>query len=192
MKNKIFALVIAPFALLVALAAPINLEGKVKFSSDASKLRVGIFSYDRNGKVGAELSSSKLQNQIFNLAIPEAAPQITSYAITGEQLDWPGLVGKVVMTGSAQVVRVGIQAYQDNDGSNTYTAPDKLLESFATRERGGLVLMWSETKFSVQAERGFHAELTPGWNLLSIELGKQVTVTNAQNLKNISLEVFNK
>lgn len=177
---------------VTALAAPMGVQGTVKVQGNApANLRVAALLTDRNGRPTAELASSGTGNNAFNLNVPDADPPASFISsLATETLDWPGLVGKVNLSGSARVARVVFRAYLDADNSKTFTAGDTLLESFVTRARGGVVMIWSESRVRVQADRGFDLTLEPGWNLVVIELGKTVEAKRAGSVDGLVLEVF--
>lgn len=181
-----------PILTRVALAAPMGVQGSIKVQGNApANLRVAAMLTDRNGKPTAELASSGTGNNAFNLSVPDAAPPAAFVSsLATETLDWPGLVGKVTVSGSARVARVVFRAYLDADNSKTFTAGDTLLETFVTRARGGVILIWSESRVRVQADRGFDLTLEPGWNLVVIELGKTVEAKREGSVDGLVLEVF--
>jgi hypothetical protein len=175
-----------------ALAAPMGVQGSVKIQGNApANLRVGAMLTDRNGRPTVELASSGAGSNAFSLSVPDAAPPAAFVSsLATETLDWPGLVGKVNVSGSARVARVVFRAYLDADNSKTFSAGDTLLETFVTRARGGVVVIWSESRVRVQADRGFDVTLEPGWNLVVIELGKTVEAKRAGSVDGLVLEVF--
>ena len=174
----------------LAFAAPFSVQGSVKAQNPPNNLRVGLM-LDRSARAGGEIASVAISGQGFNLSVPEVAPP-TSWVsgLNPEGLDWPGLVGKVTITGSARVAQAALRAYLDADGSKTFTAGDTALESFVTRGRGGIVTVWADNRVRVQADRGFDVTLEPGWNLVVIELGKTVEARRANGVDGVQLEVF--
>jgi hypothetical protein len=174
------------------LAAPTGVQGAIKIQGNApANLRIGAMVTDANGRPMAELASSASGNNAFSLSVPDAAPPAAFIlSLAAETLDWPGLVGKVNLSGGTRVAKVVFRAYLDADNSKTFTAGDTLLETFVTRARGGVVMIWSESRVRVQADRGFDVTLEPGWNLLVIELGKTVTAKRAGSVDGLVLEVF--
>ncbi len=177
---------------VTALAAPMSVQGSVKIQGNApANLRVAAMLTDRNGRPTAELASSATGSNAFNLSVPDAAPPAAFISgLAPETLDWPGLVGKVNLSGSARVAHVVFRAYLDADNSKSFTPGDALLESFVTRARGGVVVIWSESRVRVQADRGFDLTLEPGWNLVVIELGKTVDAKRAGGVDGLVVEVF--
>jgi hypothetical protein len=184
-------LVLSTLAFTV-LAAPMGVQGSIKIQGNApANLRIAAMLTDSNGRPTAELASSAAVNNAFNLNVSDAAPPAPFVSsLATETLDWPGLVGKVNLSGATRVARVVFRAYLDADNSKTFTAGDTLLETFVTRARGGVVMIWSESRVRVQADRGFDVTLEPGWNLIVIELGKTVTAKRAGGVDGLVLEVF--
>jgi hypothetical protein len=180
------------FALLLglALAAPIGLSGTVKTNAAIANLRIGAFLVDRNNNPSRELVSVAAGGS-FALAVPDAAPAGNALsALSSDSLDWPGLLGDVKISGTARAARVLLRGYSDNNKNSNFDAGDKLLETTLTRGRGNMVLVYAESRFRVQGDRGFDLTLESGWNLVAIELGKTITATRVQGLDNIQLEVF--
>jgi hypothetical protein len=176
----------------VALAAPVTISGSIKTNlSNLSALRVGAFLTDRNGNPGRELSSSGVSNTSFNLSIPEAAPSAGALSpVVSDNLDWPGLVGKVTVSGQAKAVRVILRAYLDADRSGNGSAGDGNLETAVTHGRGSLVLVYSDARFRVQGDKGFDVTVEPGWNLIAIELGRSIETKRVTTIDAVQLEVF--
>jgi hypothetical protein len=188
------ASIVTLFALLVtvALAAPVTISGSIKTNlSNLSTLRVGAFLTDRNGNPGRELSSSAVSNTSFNLSIPEVAPNASALSsVVSDNLDWPGLVGKVTVTGQAKAVRVILRAYLDSDRSGNGSASDGNLETAVTHGRGSLVLVYSDARFRVQGDKGFDVTVEQGWNLIAIELGRSIGTKRVPTMDAVQLEVF--
>ena len=175
----------------LALAAPFSVQGAIKAQgTPASNLRVGLM-LDRSGRAGGEVASVAVSGAGFSLNVPEVTPPANwVQGLSPEALDWPGLIGKVSLTGSAKVAQAALRAYVDADGSKSFTAGDTPLESFVTRGRGGIVTVWSDARVRIQADRGFDLTLEPGWNLVVIELGKTVDAKRAGGVEGVQLEIF--
>jgi hypothetical protein len=186
--NKFFT--ISAFLLGLALAAPMGLSGTVKTNAAISNLRIGAFLVDRNNNPSRELVSV-VGGSSFALSVPDSAPAASAISpLSSDSLDWPGLLGDVKVTGTARAARVLLRGYADNNKNGNFDGGDKLLETTLTRGRGNMVLVYAESRFRVQGDRGFDLTLEPGWNLVAIELGKTISTTRVQNLDNIQLEVF--
>jgi hypothetical protein len=180
----------SPVLLGLALATPMTLSGTVKTNAAIANLRIGAFLVDRNSTPSRELVSVAGGNS-FALAVPEAAPPAAALsALSSDSLDWPGLLGDVKILGTARAARVLLRGYSDNNKNGNFDAGDKLLETTLTRGRGNMVLVYAESRFRVQGDRGFDLTLEAGWNLVAIELGRTISTTRVQNLDNIQLEVF--
>jgi hypothetical protein len=180
------------FALLLglALAAPMGLSGTVKTNAAIPNLRIGAFVVDRNNNPNRELVSV-LGGSSFALTVPDAAlAGGVLTALSSDSLDWPGLLGDVKISGTARAARVLLRGYSDNNKSGSFDGGDKLLETTLTRGRGNMVLVYAESRFRVQGDRGFDLTLEAGWNLVAIELGRTITTMRVQGLDNIQLEVF--
>ena len=138
--------------LTVALAAPVGVSGVIKTNlAQTTNLRVGVFLTDRSGNPVQEIASSAVQGANFTLSIPEAAPSASSLVpVVSDNLDWPFLVGKITVIGSARIDRAMLRAYQDNDRSGSNSKSDTNLETIVTRGRGNLALIYSDAKFRVQ------------------------------------------
>jgi hypothetical protein len=178
----------------LALAAPVSLSGTIKTNlPSAANLRVGAFLTDRSDNPTREIASSSGANGSFTLSVPDAAPPgSTLVPVVADHLDWPGLVGKVSVSGQAKAVEVSLRAYTDNDRSGNNSGGDAVLETAVTRGRGSLVLLYTDARFRVQGEKGFDATFDPGWNLIAIELGKSIEVKRVPNLDGVQLEAFGK
>jgi hypothetical protein len=181
---------ISALLLGLALAAPMGLSGTVKTNAAIANLRIGAFLVDRNNNPSRELVSVVGAGN-FALAVPDAAPAANTFsALSSDSLDWPGLLGDVKISGTARAARVLLRGYSDNNKNGNFDSGDKLLETTLTRGRGNMVLVYAESRFRVQGDRGFDLTLEAGWNLVAIELGKTILTTRVQGLDNIQLEVF--
>jgi hypothetical protein len=176
----------------VALAASLSLQGSVKTQGNLpGNLRVGVLLIDRSGRPTGEVGSGQIQSNTFALNVPETAPAANAMiAATSDVLDWPGLIGKITLTGSARIAQASLRAYGDADKTQNFTAGDTALESFVTKSRGGIVIVYSDAKLRIQGDKGFDVTLEPGWNLVSVELGKTVQAKRANSIEGVQLEVF--
>lgn len=192
MKSRLPMLIALLFT--VALAAPVGVSGVIKTNlAQTANLRIGVFLTDRSGNPVQEIVSSAVQGSNFMLSIPDAAPPASSLTpVVSDNLDWPFLVGKITVTGSARIDRAMLRAYQDNDRSNGNGKGDTNLETIVTRGRGNLALIYSDAKFRVQGDKGFDITLESGWNLLSITPGSSIDTKRVANLDGLQLEVFGK
>ena len=196
MKSRVPILPVLLSALLftIALAAPVAVSGAIKTNlAQTTNLRVGVFLTDRSGNPSLEIASSAVQSSNFALSIPDAAPPASSLVpVVSDNLDWPFLVGKITVTGSARIDRAMLRAYRDNDRSNSNSNSDTNLETIVTRGRGNLALIYSDAKFRVQGDKGFDITLESGWNLLSITPGSTIDTKRVPTLDGLQLEVFGK
>lgn len=194
MKSRFSILLV--LLLSVALAAPVGVSGAIKTNlaqTQTANLRVGVFLTDRSGNPAKEIASSAVQGGNFTLSIPDAVPPASSLSpVVSDNLDWPFLVGKITVTGSARIDRATLRVYQDNDRSGGNNSSDTNLETVVTRGRGNLALIYSDAKFRVQGDKGFDITLESGWNLLSITPGSLIDTKRVPSLDGLQLEVFGK
>lgn len=197
MKSRVPSLpILLSSALLctVALAAPVSLSGVIKTNvAQTANLRIGVFLTDRSGNSAQEIASNAALGGNFTLSVPDTVPPASSLVpVVSDNLDWPFLVGKITVTGSARIDRAMLRAYQDNDRSNSNSKSDTNLETIVTRGRGNLALIYSDAKFRVQGDKGFDITLESGWNLLSITPGSAIDTKRVASLDGLQLEVFAK
>ena len=177
--------------LSVAYAASLSVQGSVKTQGNLpANLRVGVLLLDRSGRPISEVGSGMIQGNSFALNVPDNAPASSSIAASPDALDWPGLIGKITLTGSARIAQANLRAYGDSDNTKSFTSGDTALESFVTKSRGGIVIVYSDAKLRIQGDKGFDVTLEPGWNLVSVELGKSVQAKRASSVEGLQLEVF--
>jgi hypothetical protein len=176
----------------VALAASLSMQGSVKTQGNLpANLRVGVLLIDRSGRPTSEVGSSPIQGGSFALNVPDNAPSANAMvAASPDVLDWPGLIGKITLTGSARIAQANLRAYGDADNTQSFNSGDTALESFVTKARGGIVIVYSDAKLRIQGDKGFDVTLEPGWNLVSVELGKSVQAKRASSVEGLQLEVF--
>ena len=176
----------------LALAAPLTVSGVVKSQNPLpANLRIGVFFTDRSGNPSKELSSSSVTNNSYTLSLAETAPPTNGLqALVQDLLDWPGLIGKINITGTAHIARTTIRAYLDTNNDKGFSSGDTLFESFVTKGRGSIVIVYSDAKTRVKADRGFDATLEPGWNLLQIELGNPIKVARVNSVEGVQVEVL--
>jgi hypothetical protein len=176
----------------VAFAAALSVQGSVKTQGNLpANLRVGVLLIDRSGRPTGEVGSGVIQGNSFSLNVPDSAPPTSAMvAATSDALDWPGLIGKITLTGSARIAQANLRAYGDADNTKSFTSGDSALESFVTKSRGGIVIVYSDAKLRIQGDKGFDVTLEPGWNLVSVELGKSVQAKRASSVEGLQLEVF--
>ena len=178
--------------LSMAFAASLSVQGSVKTQGNLpANLRVGVLLIDRSGRPTSEVGSGVIQGNSFALNVPDNAPASSSMvAASPDALDWPGLIGKIALTGSARIAQANLRAYGDSDNTKSFTSGDTALESFVTKSRGGIVIVYADAKLRIQGDKGFDVTLEPGWNLVSVELGKSVQAKRASSVEGLQLEVF--
>lgn len=176
----------------LALSAPLSVSGTVKSQNAVpANLRVGVFLTDRSGNPSKEISSSAVTNGAYALSIAETAPPATAMQnLVQDILDWSGLIGKINITGSAHIARTVIRAYLDVNGEKSFSSGDTLFESFVTKGRGSIVIVYSDAKTRIKADRGFDVSLEAGWNLVQIELGNPIKVTRVASVEGVQIEVL--
>jgi hypothetical protein len=188
--KKLFVVIVA-FIVSFVLAAPLGISGTVKTSTVFQNLRIAVFLVDRNGNPTKELNSVITNNAGFTLAIADASPTANQLStLSSDALDWPGLIGDVRITGQTRAVRAILRGYNDVDKNGSFNTGDKLLETTITRGRGNLIIIFAESRFRVQGDRGFDLTLEAGWNLVAIELGKSIETKRVERIDNVQLEVF--
>ena len=52
------------------------------------------------------------------------------------------------------------------------------------------MIVYTDAKLRIQGDKGFDVTLEPGWNLVSVELGKSVQAKRANSVEGLQLEVF--
>jgi hypothetical protein len=176
----------------LSLAAPLSVSGTVKLQNPApANLRVGVFLADRSGNPSKEISSSAVSNGTYNLSIAETAPPASALQnLVQDLLDWPGLIGKINITGSARIARTVVRAYLDTNAEKSFSSGDTLFESFVTKGRGSIVIVYSDAKTRIKADRGFDVTLEAGWNLIQIELGNPIKVARVASVEGVQIEVL--
>jgi hypothetical protein len=176
----------------ITLAAPLSVSGVVKSQNPLpANLRIGVFLTDRSGSPSKELSSATINNGGYNLSIAEAAPSTSGLQnLVQDLLDWPGLIGKINITGAAHIARTAIRAYLDANNDKGFSSGDSLFESFVTKGRGSIVIVYSDAKTRIKADRGFDVTLEAGWNLVQIELGNPIKVARVASVEGVQIEVL--
>lgn len=176
----------------LALAAPLSISGTVKSQNPApANLRIGVFLIDRSGNPNKEISSSAISNGTYNLSVAETAPPTSALQnLVQDLLDWPGLIGKINITGSAHIARTVVRAYLDVNNEKSFSSGDTLFESFVTKGRGSIVIVHSDAKTRIKADRGFDVSLEAGWNLVQIELGNPIKVARVASVEGVQIEVL--
>ncbi len=176
----------------LALAAPLSVSGTVKSQNAASaNLRIGVFLTDRSGNPSKEISSSAVTNGSYSLSVAEITPPASALQnLVQDLLDWPGLIGKINIFGSAHIARTVVRAYLDVNNEKSFSSGDTLFESFVTKGRGSIVIVYSDAKTRIKADRGFDVSLEAGWNLVQIELGNPIKVARVANVEGVQIEVL--
>ncbi len=176
----------------LSLAAPLNVSGTVKSQNALpANLRIGVFLADRSGNPSKEISSSAVTNGAYSLNVSDTAPPASALQnLVQDLLDWPGLIGKINITGSAHTARTVVRAYLDTNAEKNFSSGDTLFESFITKGRGSIVIVYSDAKTRVKADRGFDITLEAGWNLIQIELGNPIKVARVTSVEGVQIEVL--
>ncbi len=176
----------------LALAAPLSVSGTVKSQNAVpANLRIGVFLTDRSGNPNKEISSSAVTNGTYNLSIGDTAPPASALQnLVQDLLDWPGLIGKIGISGSAHIARTVVRAYLDVNAEKSFSSGDTLFESFVTKGRGSIVVVYSDAKTRIKADRGFDVNLEVGWNLVQIELGNPIKVARVGSVEGVQIEVL--
>ena len=176
----------------LALAVPLSVSGTVKSQNPApANLRVGVFLTDRSGNPTKEISSSAVTNGTYSLSVSDTAPPANALQnLVQDLLDWPGLIGKINIAGSAHIARTAVRAYLDLNSEKSFSSGDTLFESFLTKGRGSIVIVYSDAKTRIKADRGFDVSLEAGWNLVQIELGNPIKVARVGSVEGVQIEVL--
>jgi hypothetical protein len=176
----------------LVLAAPLSVSGTVKSQNPLpANLRIGVFLTDRSGNPSKEIASTTISNGVYNLSISDTAPPTSALQnLVQDLLDWPGLIGKINITGSAHIARTVIRAYLDVNAEKSFSSGDTLFESFVTKGRGSIVIVYSDAKTRIKADRGFDVTLEAGWNLIQIELGNPIKVARVSSVEAVQIEVL--
>lgn len=176
----------------LSLAAPLSVSGTVKSQNPIpANLRVGVFLTDRSGNPNKEISSSAVTNGTYSLSVAETVPPTSAMQnLMQDLLDWPGLIGKINIAGSTHIARTVVRAYLDVNGEKSFSSGDTLFESFVTKGRGSIVIVYSDAKTRIKADRGFDVSLEVGWNLIQIELGNPIKVARVTSIEGVQVEVL--
>lgn len=176
----------------LSLAAPLSVSGTVKSQNAVpANLRVGVFLTDRSGNPNKEISSSAVTNGTYSLSVAETVPPTSALQnLVQDILDWSGLIGKISIIGSAHIAPTVVRAYLDVNGEKSFSSGDTLFESFVTKGRGSIVIVYSDAKTRVKADRGFDVSLEAGWNLVQIELGNPIKVARVASVEGVQIEVL--
>lgn len=195
LKLSVKSLAIALSSLMfmgLTLAVPLAVSGVVKSQNLLpANLRIGVFYTDRSGNPSKEFSSASVTNNTYSLSVAETVPPSTALqSLVQDILDWSGLIGKINITGTAHIARTTIRAYLDVNNDKSFSSGDTIFESFVTKGRGSIVIVYSDAKTRIKADRGFDATLEPGWNLLQIELGNPIKVSRVASVEGVQVEVL--
>lgn len=148
----------------------------------APQTRISAWVVSSAGQPVQELASSALQGGKFSLQIPaDAPPAKLQKSLNAQSLVWPGMVAPVSISGAAQVAEVKFYTYKDANANAVRDSTEALQEELLNVGRNSLFIVWSSGPLTVQANKGYNAKLLTGWNALSIEVGKTVTVNSLKD-----------
>ncbi|WP_420596834.1 hypothetical protein [Deinococcus sp.] len=173
MNKSVGALVLL---LCASLAQAVTLRGNVEGVSGQG-LRVGVWSVGPAGSAGDELASAALKGNAFTLSWPDAPPPSRAqYPLKPESIIWPGVVGNVTLSAPVTGSLANLFVYADSNGNGQRDESERLSEAFAEVGRQPLVIVWANGNTNVAAGRGFSASLKSGWNVFSVDLGRNASV----------------
>lgn len=165
--------------LAAALAAPVSaltVTGSVSGQAPAGT-RVGVWSVTAFGQPVEEMISAPLAGGTFSLNIPERAPAARALsALTPQNVNWPGVIDPVAVSGAAQAAELKFYLYQDANGNARRDTSEALREVSVTANRATLFMAWVSADVTVKANKGYVATLKQGLNAFLVDVGRAVNV----------------
>lgn len=168
MKRALFATA----ALLLSAAQAVTLSGSVSGNLPAGT-RLGAWLVNASGAPVSEYASTPLSGNSFRLDLPDSAPGTRGqYVLRRENIAWSGVLDPVTVSVDAVAAELKFYVYPDANANGRRDEGEELTEVNPQAGRAGLLVVWVSDDTRVNAARGFEANLKKGWNVLSVELGK--------------------
>lgn len=172
---KRFGLVLAlPLALS---AQALTLQGTVMGGAGLGpQPRVGLWLLGEGGAAtGKELVSAPIVEGKFSLALPAVSPPAAP--LRPDNVNWPGVIGSVHLSANVPSSDAALFVYGDPNGNGQRDSAEPLRDTFPDVARQPLFVVWVASAVQVSAGKGFEAQLRPGWNVLTVELGRNAQVS---------------
>ncbi|MBZ9753623.1 hypothetical protein GO986_18220 [Deinococcus sp. HMF7620] len=173
MKPRAFAVL---FALLAAQASALTIRGTVEGAVTADT-RVAAVVVNPYGQAVQEVSSVPVEGGRFTLELPVAAPTARAQVtLTPQNVNWPGVIDPIQVSGQAQVAELKFFTYRDLNNNGRRDENEALRDVLPTLNGGGLFVAWVNTDVTVKANKGYEASFKRGWNAFIVDVGRAVKV----------------
>lgn len=154
-----------------AQAAPLVLHGQLR-GEVPSGLSVGIWTVSAAGQPQQLLATAPAPEGRWQLTLnqaPGGAPALQATA-----LNWPGLLPPVQVSAPSQGQELRAYAFVDSNRDGQPSTGETLREVRLRDGERPLFLVWVDRAVQVTAAHSYQAQLQPGWNALSLQLGQTV------------------
>lgn len=178
---------LATTALLLSAAQALTLSGSVSGNPPAGA-RLGAWLVNAAGAPVSEFSSAPLSGPTFKLDLPDNPPSTRGqFVLRRENIAWSGVLDPVTVSVGAVAAELKFFVYPDANANGRRDEDEELTEVSPQVGKAGLLVVWVSDDTKVNAARGFEANLSKGWNVLSVELSK--SSVKVAPLGNASLKV---
>lgn len=160
---------------LVVQASAATLTGTVAGGATADT-RISAWVVTPFGQPVQELVSASVKDGRFSLALPDTVPPARAQAPINDQISWPGLIDFGKASTNAQAAEMKFFVYQDTNGNGSRDDNEPLREVRLNAGKGDVFIVWASADVTVTASKGYLANLKKGWNLLSVDVRKDVSV----------------
>lgn len=174
---KTFTLATSLILLAAGAADALTVRGSVAGGTLPPDLRVAGVVVTPFGQVVQEVSSVPVEKGQFSLELPVTAPTARAQVtLTPQNVNWPGVIDPVQVSGPAQVAELKLFTYRDQNNNGRRDENEPLREVMADVRGANLFVVWVNTDVNVTASKGFEAGLKRGWNAFLVDVGRAVNV----------------
>ncbi|NTX99398.1 hypothetical protein [Deinococcus sp. JMULE3] len=174
---KIFSLSMTLALMSVGAASALTVKGTVSGANVTPDLRVAGVVITPSGQFVQELSSVPVEGGSFTMEIPDTSPLPRAMvSLTPQNVNWPGVIDPVQVSGQAQVAELKLFTYRDQNNNGRRDDNEPLREAMSDARGANLFVVWANTDVTVTANKGFRAPLKRGWNAFLVDVGKAVSV----------------
>lgn len=161
----------------VGAASSLTVKGSVTGANVTPDLRVAGVVVTPSGQFVQEVTSVPVESGQFTMEIPETSPLPRAMvALTPQNVNWPGVIDPVQVSGQAQVAELKLFTYRDQNNNGRRDDNEPLKEGMSDAKGANLFVVWVNTDVTVTANKGFRAPLKRGWNAFMVDVGKAVSV----------------
>lgn len=165
---------LSPWAYAESISLSIN-NKKAAANTNNTSTRLAVWLVSPFGQPVQELASAPLSVS-FKLFLPKTAPTPRQQVPLNDRVTWPALLFEKA-SAPAKVAEARFFSYIDSNKSGKHEADEALKEVSLQAASGEVFVVWSSANTVVTGSKGYLAPLEKGWNVLTVDIKKDVSVS---------------